>query len=515
MGDTITHTGWFRTIIFLVLMGSITLSISFFFPVAKKLLSSYSIDYYEYTPEEEVVSQINTSLLPPAEAVPILMYHGVIEEKDDFNTTLENFIAHMEYLKRNGYETITVEELDLWREGKFELPPKPIIITFDDGRKDSFYTTDDILKKLGFKATLFFASGPTDRGNPFYLTWKELVMIRDTGRWEIEAHGRFSHERIPVTPGDTELNDEDGRYLMSKMYLEEEGRLETDEEYKVRVEEDYLKNIVDLKEKLGIEARYFAVPLNDYGHQRVSNYPAAWSFNRSLLEKYFRLAFVQANDSDDVTRVALSVYNYKEDDPYFLRRIEMKNMSVGDLDNILRRYAPKKPSFYLTTETLETASIQEQAFEGNVSTTKEGILLRSSGPNEIGQLILGDIHWRNYTLDALLKRQSGRTSALIFNYTDDKNYMAFGLSDNGFFLRSTVDGVTKNVRMSRYEEVSKDGFLRFTVRLNGDNVDCLVNNLPLYSGISIPHDHGFVGVKIWHDVSRAETVIRSLEVTSR
>ena len=101
---------------------------------------------------------------------------------------------------------------------------------------------DGILEKLGFKATIFIATVKANEKEPFYLTWDELVKIKATGRWEIEAHGRRAHDKIQIAEKDIL-----GRYYTSRIYtLEKE--LESVEEYKKRVEEDYVNGIPDIKE---------------------------------------------------------------------------------------------------------------------------------------------------------------------------------------------------------------------------------------------------------------------------
>ncbi len=188
-----------RKIHVLIIAAVTVLAIIVLFPTANTLLIALRTHSYVYgyaTPRTLAVE--DTSLMPPAEAVPILMYHGVIAGKSELgtNTKREDFIAQMEMLKRNGFKTISVKEYDLFRQGQFVLPGKPIIITFDDGRKDSFFTTDEILKKLGFKASIFVATGKTNAEAPFFLSWENLEYMRDSGRWEIEAHGRDSHDRF-------------------------------------------------------------------------------------------------------------------------------------------------------------------------------------------------------------------------------------------------------------------------------------------------------------------------------
>ena len=499
-----------RVTILTALILTITYSVVVFFPCVENLFSTYHIAYSKYEPLTEVISEVDISKLPPAQAVPILMYHGVIAEKDDSNTTIINFREVMEMLKREGYSTISVAEFDLFRSGQFVLPPKPIIITFDDGRKDSYYTTDDVLRQLGFKATLFEATGPHLNGNTFYLTFEELRAMRDTGRWEIEPHGRHSHEYVQIS--DDQNDGTYGRYLTSKVYLPDFGRLETEEEFEQRVEQDYVDGIEDLKNNIGVDARYFAIPLNDYGELPVSNYPKAAAFNKLLLEKYFRLAFIQANESDDVLKFNLPIYNFKNDDPYVMRRIEMKNMNADQLKELLEMEAP-------VASVLDVLGLgfQEQDFNRAYSTGAihyydNGAFVEAEQIAKNAQIIFGENYWNDYEVDVVLSKSVGRSAAVLVYFRDPKNYISFGQTDRGYFLRQTIDGVTEDLQMSYIPETIESGTTRFKVRIKEGRLTASVNGFIVYSKIPVSIDRGGLGVRFWDDKLKAAGMILSLKV---
>lgn len=69
--------------------------------------------------------------------VPILEYHKVNDRDDDqWTITTDDFTAHLAYLSEQGYTAISTEEFARYQIGAFQLPEKPIIITFDDGYVD-------------------------------------------------------------------------------------------------------------------------------------------------------------------------------------------------------------------------------------------------------------------------------------------------------------------------------------------------------------------------------------------
>lgn len=103
--------------------------------------------------------------------VKVLMYHDIMtaqqkgKVKNGLVITTEEFDRQMAILKSAGFETITPDELYDYIKGKTNLERK-ILITFDDGYKTCGCLAAPILKKYGFRATIFVITGyldPTDQ----------------------------------------------------------------------------------------------------------------------------------------------------------------------------------------------------------------------------------------------------------------------------------------------------------------------------------------------------------------
>ncbi|MEF9932787.1 MAG: polysaccharide deacetylase family protein [Cetobacterium sp.] len=96
--------------------------------------------------------------------IPVIMYHRVIKDESEKGVhgtyvTLENFEKHMEYLKYNGYETITFKDLlDNNFKKRFDKDKKWVMLTFDDGYVDNYENAFPILKKYGFKGVIYLVS---------------------------------------------------------------------------------------------------------------------------------------------------------------------------------------------------------------------------------------------------------------------------------------------------------------------------------------------------------------------
>lgn len=484
----------------------IALAVILLYPLGSRMLSVLRTHSYMYSysvPKDLVVE--DTSKLPPAEAVPILMYHGVIANGEDVgpNTDRKTFIEQMEMLKRKGYETISVKEYDLFREGKFTLPPKPIIITFDDGRKDSFYTTDEILKKLGFKATLFVATIKANENEPFYLSWDELAKVKNTSRWEIEAHGRRSHEEVP-----TDEKGTFGRYLTSRIYTPGKG-LESIEAYKKRVKQDYINGLVDLKKHLNIDSLYFAVPFNNYGIDE-SNYEEAYTYNQELTHEFFKLGFVEAEQVDGIA--LSSFYNYRDSSPTIgIERLEVKNSSSDDLLKSLERFSPKPAALVFSGGEVTKSFLQSTRLLYGTLTTNNGITLLSSPSKPSARMLFGDNGWKNYSIKTRIVREKGRSVSVISYYTDEDNFISLDWGDKSLQLIERKDG--KERELAWYYPWEKKGEIEILLRVRNGYVSAYFNGQVLARGLPIKLSRGAAGLGVW-DPEGAESTIKMLEIVS-
>ncbi|MBQ7477009.1 MAG: polysaccharide deacetylase family protein [Selenomonadaceae bacterium] len=120
--------------------------------------------------------------------VPILAYHQVNDvDQDEMTLRVDQFDAQMKYLVDEGYNVITPTELlDAW-DGKGTLPPKPAVITFDDGHIEIYKNVFPILKKYNLKATIFIVTDFLSL-YPNYLTWEQAKEMQGSGLVDFQSH---------------------------------------------------------------------------------------------------------------------------------------------------------------------------------------------------------------------------------------------------------------------------------------------------------------------------------------
>lgn len=119
----------------------------------------------------------------------VVMYHRFGE--DDFpatNIRLDQFDAHLEEIKKGGYNVVSLNDLvDKLKNGD-ELPDKTLAITIDDGYASIYEEAFPRFKKAGIPFTIFISTDPIDRGYAGYLSWAQIREMSDHPLVTIGAH---------------------------------------------------------------------------------------------------------------------------------------------------------------------------------------------------------------------------------------------------------------------------------------------------------------------------------------
>ncbi len=141
-------------------------------------------------------------------AVPILMYHYLSAPpsnadiiRRDLSVTPDQFEAHLAYLRQAGYESVSLEQLAYALTQQAPLPPKPIILTFDDGYRDHYENAFPLLRKYGYTATFFIFTEPIDTYNVDYLTWEMVIEMHQAGM----EFGSHSYRHSDLSGRDTDF----------------------------------------------------------------------------------------------------------------------------------------------------------------------------------------------------------------------------------------------------------------------------------------------------------------------
>lgn len=152
---------------------------------------------------QDSTPKVETPLIYNDKGIPVLMYHSINYEKDnELMVPKETFREQMNYLKENGYTTLTLDELyDFFLNNK-PVPEKSVVITFDDGYKDNYINAYPILKEFNFKAVVFVITNNMNNHNNF-ITSEQAIELDNNGM-EIQSH-TVNHEKLYTLDYDSQL----------------------------------------------------------------------------------------------------------------------------------------------------------------------------------------------------------------------------------------------------------------------------------------------------------------------
>lgn len=133
---------------------------------------------------------------PDAVQVPILMYHHIAVSPIDsrYYVPPDRFEDEIRLLHNWEYTPITTTMLVNAIKNGAPLPPRPIIITFDDANEDNYTNAFPIMKKYGMTGVLYL---PYDYiGGTGYLTVDEIKEMAAAG-WEVGSHS-LDHPNLTI-----------------------------------------------------------------------------------------------------------------------------------------------------------------------------------------------------------------------------------------------------------------------------------------------------------------------------
>ncbi|MEU6749040.1 polysaccharide deacetylase family protein [Spirillospora sp. NPDC046719] len=193
-------------------------------------------------------------------SVLVLTYHGV-SDTDHSGSTLSRrlFGEHMAALAAAGYRSVRLRDVeDLLAHRPVRLPPRALLLTFDDGQLTDWTTADPVLKAHGFTAAGFLTTGRiVQPGTPsYYLSTRQVRGLAASGRWEFGSHGDDLHDLTRV-PGDVAAP-------MPNL-VQVRGRTETIGHWRARVRRDLDRSQRFFERTLGRRATAFSYPFGASG----------------------------------------------------------------------------------------------------------------------------------------------------------------------------------------------------------------------------------------------------------
>lgn len=168
------------------------------------------------TPTATAIPTPTWAVAGPEEVIaPILMYHHVDPEQSGsnrYNTSPEVFAAQMQALDDWGYTTITASQLVTAITQGAPLPPRPIVITFDDGHYSVYKYAFPIMQEHGFVGVTYVVA---NRLKSYGFTGPTQLEEMISAGWEVGSH---SYSHLDLTQNHNEIFNEisNSRVILSE-----------------------------------------------------------------------------------------------------------------------------------------------------------------------------------------------------------------------------------------------------------------------------------------------------------
>lgn len=185
----------------------------------------------------------------PANSFVTLAYHDVADVVADqryLAVRTANLIEQFAWLRENGYHPVSVEQILAARSGGAPLPPRAVLLTFDDGYASFYQRVFPLLKASGWSAVLapvgVWIDTPAEKAVDFggletpreqFLTWDQIREMSASGLVEIGAHTDALHYGVLANP---EGNKQPA--AATYRYSEASATYESARDFKQRLEHD-------------------------------------------------------------------------------------------------------------------------------------------------------------------------------------------------------------------------------------------------------------------------------------
>jgi biofilm PGA synthesis lipoprotein PgaB len=155
----------------------------------------------------------------PQDSFAVLCYHEIRDDArqrpDSYTLETGQLALQFEWLRSQGYHVVRLDDILAARAGTRPLPPRAVLITFDDGLESVYARAFPLLQAFGYPAVVALVGGWLEEGEaaraaPRYgevtlgrddfLRRPEIDAMRRSGLIEFASHTYGLHEGIVANP---------------------------------------------------------------------------------------------------------------------------------------------------------------------------------------------------------------------------------------------------------------------------------------------------------------------------
>lgn len=313
------------------------------------LLAGCARDIPAFTPpDERPVARVDRPW--PANHVLALAYHDVEDSDPDqrfLAVRTDQLVAQLEWLRNNGYQAVSVDQILAAGQGGKPLPPKAVLLSFDDGYRSFPNRVFPILKAMNWPAVWApvgsWIDTPPDQPVRFgdlrvprdrFATWEDVRQMARSGLVEIASHTDDLHQGIPANP---QGNAEPA--AATRRYDADTHTYETDAAYRHRIAEDVRRITRKIRQATGKTPRVWVWPYGAASGEaldiiRNQGYRMALTLDEGLapVDAPLSMPRMLVTDSPDMQTFARSVVGAESRGDFRVAQVDLDYVYDPDPD---------------------------------------------------------------------------------------------------------------------------------------------------------------------------------------
>ena len=209
----------------------------------------------------------------PTNTFAAICFHDIQDDlltrPDSYSVTTRSLVVYLSWLREHDYHVVTLDDvIESRRQGGRPLPPRAVLLTFDDGLVSAYTRAFPLLEAFHFPATVALvgswleptaadakvAYGDTTVLRSEFLTPDQIHEMQRSGLIEFGSHTYALHKGIIANP------QQNLEPAVAAHQFNTTGVYESDQAYEQRLREDLARNNAAIEELTGKPPRVVVWP---------------------------------------------------------------------------------------------------------------------------------------------------------------------------------------------------------------------------------------------------------------
>ena len=203
------------------------------------------------------------------------VYHDVTRDRATLEVDgimLGDLVAHFDFLRAEGYNVVSMQDVFDARDSGRPLPPRAVLLTFDDGRISVYRYVFPLLRAYNYPAVIALVGewmdtpegGTIDYGahtltRDQFVTWQHVRDMQASGLVEVASHSYGMHRAL--------LANREGNQIAAavvRQYDPATARYENEPHYRARLAADMQRAVTSMEQGTGHRPRVMVWPYGNF-----------------------------------------------------------------------------------------------------------------------------------------------------------------------------------------------------------------------------------------------------------